>query len=119
MSIKNDDRYPILTSLIEDLTDLRNSYVGALKESTNEEVIAARKGYDSLEDRLDGIDTQLSEKASQNEVNEKFNQVDLQLAQKASQQEVNEEFSKVNSQLAEISTQTQKNITNLKEVFKI
>ena len=113
MSIKNDDRYPILTSLIEDLTDLRNSYVGALKESTSGEVIAARKGYDSLKDRLDDIDTQLSEKASQNEVNEKFNQVDLQLAQKASQHEVNEKFNQVNSQLADIEEDLEQRAINL------
>lgn len=35
------------------------------------------------------------------------------------QNNIEEEFSQVNSQLAEISTQTQKNITNLKGVFKI
>ena len=61
MSIKNDDRYPILTSLIEDLTNLRNSYVGALKENVNGEIIAARKGYDLLGYRLDGIDSQLAD----------------------------------------------------------
>jgi len=62
MSIRNDDRYPILTNLIDDLMNLRNGYVGALKENVNGEIIAARKGYDLLGYRLDGIDSQLAQK---------------------------------------------------------
>jgi hypothetical protein len=68
MAIQNDDRYPILTNLIDDLTNLRNSYVGALKDNVDGEVIAARKGYDLLGYRLDGIDSSLADILNQRNI---------------------------------------------------
>ena len=76
MSIRNDDRYPILTNLIDDLMNLRNGYVGALKENVNGEIIAARKGYDLLGYRLDEFDSSLAQKASQHEMGDIENRVD-------------------------------------------
>jgi len=68
MAVQDDSKYPVLTTLINEVQDLKEIYVGALNGSIETknatELLNARDGKATLREKIDEIDNNISENQS-------------------------------------------------------